>query len=190
LDFKLKNPRYIGLLNPKHRYFSSSGSSSDSDEPQDQSEYPSQNPDFKHQEIEGLTVERDLSALANETREVLERTMKNIYGLSRAVAVLGLVQLGLGAWISYVTKATPMTEVSIQSFVAFGFPFTLAFKLRQTLKPMLFFRKMEELGRLQILTLTLQVTKNLNNFFVRVRGVSFLCIAGMSVGLLFTLLSR
>ena len=190
LDFKLKNPRYIGLLNPKHRYFSSSGSSSDSDEPQDQSEYPSQNPDFKDQEIEGLTVERDLSALANETREVLERTMKNIYGLSRAVAVLGLVQLGLGAWISYVTKATPMTEVSIQSFVAFGFPFTLAFKLRQTLKPMLFFRKMEELGRLQILTLTLQVTKNLNIFFVRVRGVSFLCIAGMSVGLLFTLLSR
>jgi hypothetical protein len=55
---------------------------------------------------------------------------------------------------------------------------------------MLFFRKMEELGRLQILTLTLQITKNLNIFFVRVRGVSFLCIAGMSVGLLFTLLSR
>ena len=190
LDFKLKNPRYIVLVNPKHRYFSSSGSSSDSDEPQDQSEYPSQNPDFKHQDIEGPTVERDLSALANETREVLERTMKNIYGLSRAVAVLGLVQLGLGAWISYVTKATPMTEVSIQSFVAFGFPFTLAFKLRQTLKPMLFFKKMEELGRLQILTLTLQVTKNLNIFFVRLRGVSFLCIAGMSVGLLFTLLSR
>ncbi|KAJ7013008.1 hypothetical protein NC653_002896 [Populus alba x Populus x berolinensis] len=182
LDFKLKNPRYIVLLNPKHRYFSSSGSSSDSDEPQNQN--------FKHQEIEGPTAERDLSALANETREVLERTMKNIYGLSRAVAVLGLVQLVLGAWISYVTKATPMTEVSIQSFVAFGFPLTLAFKLRQTLKPMLFFKKMEELGRLQILTLTLQVTKNLNIFFVRLRGVSFLCIAGMSVGLLFTLLSR
>ncbi|KAL3580167.1 hypothetical protein D5086_018002 [Populus alba] len=108
----------------------------------------------------------------------------------RAVAVLGLVQLGLGALISYVTKATPMTEVSIQSFVAFGFPFTLAFMLRQSLKPMHFFKKMEELGRLQILTLTLQVAKNLNIFFVRVRGVSFLCIAGMSVGLLITLLSR
>jgi hypothetical protein len=83
-----------------------------------------------------------------------------------------------------------MTEVSIQSFVAFGFPFTLAFMLRQSLKPMYFFKKMEELGRLQILTLTLQVAKNLNIFFVRVRGVSFLCIAGMSVGLLITLLSR
>ncbi|KAJ6670896.1 hypothetical protein OIU85_014728 [Salix viminalis] len=158
--------------------------------PKNQSEHPSQNPGFKHQEIEGPTVERDLSALANETREVLESMMKNIYGLSRAVAVLGLVQLGLGALISYVTKATPMAEVSIQSFVAFGFPFTLAFMLRQSLKPMYFFKKMEELGRLQILTLTLQVAKNLNIFFVRVRGVSFLCIAGMSAGLLITLLSR
>ncbi|KAJ6984864.1 hypothetical protein NC653_022988 [Populus alba x Populus x berolinensis] len=182
LDSELKNPRFIRLLNLKPRYFSSSNSPSESDK--------SQNQNFKHQEIEGPTVERDLSALANETREVLESMMKNIYGLSRAVAVLGLVQLGLGALISYVTKATPMTEVSIQSFVAFGFPFTLAFMLRQSLKPMHFFKKMEELGRLQILTLTLQVAKNLNIFFVRVRGVSFLCIAGMSVGLLITLLSR
>ncbi|KAJ6984860.1 hypothetical protein NC653_022988 [Populus alba x Populus x berolinensis] len=190
LDSELKNPRFIRLLNLKPRYFSSSNSPSESDKSQNQSEHPSQIPDFKHQEIEGPTVERDLSALANETREVLESMMKNIYGLSRAVAVLGLVQLGLGALISYVTKATPMTEVSIQSFVAFGFPFTLAFMLRQSLKPMHFFKKMEELGRLQILTLTLQVAKNLNIFFVRVRGVSFLCIAGMSVGLLITLLSR
>lgn len=190
LDSELKNPRFISLLNLKPRYFSSSNSPSESDKSQNQSEHPSQIPDLKHQEIEGPTVERDLSALANETREVLESMMKNIYGLSRAVAVLGLVQLGLGALISYVTKATPMTEVSIQSFVAFGFPFTLAFMLRQSLKPMYFFKKMEELGRLQILTLTLQVAKNLNIFFVRVRGVSFLCIAGMSVGLLITSLSR
>ncbi|KAJ6716225.1 hypothetical protein OIU74_008869 [Salix koriyanagi] len=190
LDSELKSPRFIRLLNLKPRYFSSSSSPSESDESQNQSEHPSQNPGFKHQEIEGPTVERDLSALANETREVLESMMKNIYGLSRAVALLGLVQLGLGALISYVTKATPMAEVSIQSFVAFGFPFTLAFMLRQSLKPMYFFKKMEELGRLQILTLTLQVAKNLNIFFVRVRGVSLLCIAGMSVGLLITLLSR
>lgn len=190
LDSELKNPRCISLWNLKPRYFSSSNSPSESDKSQNQSEHPSQIPDLKHQEIEGPTVERDLSALANETREVLESMMKNIYGLSRAVAVLGLVQLGLGALISYVTKAAPMTEVSIQSFVAFGFPFTLAFMLRQSLKPMYFFKKMEELGRLQILTLTLQVAKNLNIFFVRVRGVSFLCIAGMSVGLLITSLSR
>ncbi|CAK7330829.1 unnamed protein product [Dovyalis caffra] len=190
LDIELKNHSFIGLSNQKPRYFSSSNSPSDSDKPHNRNEVPSENPDFKHQEIEGPTVERDLSALANETREVLESMMKNIYGLSRAVVVLGLVQLGVGAWISYVTKATPMTEVSIQSFVAFGFPFTLAFMLRQSLKPMYFFKKMEELGRLQILTLTLQVAKNLNIFFVRIRGVSFLCIAGMSVGLLFTLLSR
>lgn len=162
------------------RYYSTS------DEPKS----PSPDPEFKHQEIVGPTVERDLSALANETREVLAGLMKTIYGMSKAVALLGLVQLGYGAWISYITRSAPIMEVSIQSFIAFGFPFTLAFMLRRSLKPMQFFRKMEEQGRLQILTLTLQIAKNLNLFFVRVRGVSYLCIAGLSLGFLFTVLSR
>ncbi|KAJ1409757.1 hypothetical protein SESBI_22578 [Sesbania bispinosa] len=116
--------------------------------------------------------------------------MKTIYGLSSVVAVLGLVQLGLGAWITYITKSSPITEVSVQSFMAFAFPFSLAFMLRQSLKPMHFFKKMEEQGRLQILTLTLQVAKQLNLFFVRVRGVSFLCIVGMSAGVVFAVFSR
>lgn len=172
-----KNPRFF--------------STSDPEKPQEnRSEYPSQNPDFKHQEIEGPTVERDLSALANETREILEEMMRKIYSLSRVVAVLGLFQLGIGAWISYLTRSSPMMEASIQSFVAFGFPFTLAFMLRRSLKPMYFFKKMEEQGRLQILTLTLQVFKNLNMFFVRLHGVCYLCIAGMSFGLVFSLLSN
>uniref|UniRef100_A0A2P2NGX7 Uncharacterized protein LOC8260783 isoform X1 n=1 Tax=Rhizophora mucronata TaxID=61149 RepID=A0A2P2NGX7_RHIMU len=180
------------LLYQKPRYYSSSDSHppKDSEESRNQTEYPSKSPDFKHQEIEGPTVERDLSALANETRAVFEGMMQNIYSLSTSVALLGLVQLGLGAWISYVTKATPLAEVSIQSFLAFGFPFTLAFMLRQSLKPMYFFKKMEEQGRLQILTLTLQVAKNLNLFFVRFRAVSTLCLAGTLAGLLFTLLSK
>ncbi|GMI95760.1 hypothetical protein like AT3G12650 [Hibiscus trionum] len=154
--------------------------------------HPSQNPDFKHQEIEGPTVERDLSALANETREVLETMMKNIYGLSKAVALLGLLHLGLGAWISYAhaSGAHPFSEVTIQSVMAFGFPFTLAFMLRQSVKPMYFLKMMEERGRLQILTLTLHVAKSLNVLFVRFRVVSFLCIAGAAIGLLFNVLSK
>lgn len=135
-------------------------------------------------------MERDVSALANETREVLETMMKTIYSLSKVLAVLGLVNLGLGAWISYITRASPIPEVSIQSFLAFGFPFSLAFMLRRSLKPMNFFRKMEEQGRLQILTLTLQIAKNLNVYFVRVRGVSYLCVAGASIGLVFVALYR
>jgi hypothetical protein len=179
----------------KPRFFStrdasSSNPSSESEKSEKSSPYPSQNPDFKHQEIEGPTVERDLSQLANETREVLERMMKSIYGLSRVVAVLGLVQLGLGAWITYITQSSPIKEVSLQSFLAFAFPFSLAFMLRQSLKPMHFFKKMEEQGRLQILTLTLQVAKQLNLLFVRVRGVSFLCIAGISIGVVFAFFSR
>lgn len=157
-----------------------------------------QNPDqvsdefsgFKHQEITGPTVERDVSALANETRQVLETMMKTIYSLSKVLAALGLFNLGLGAWISYITRESAIAEVSIQSFLAFGLPFSLAFMLRRSLKPMNFFRKMEDQGRLQILTLTLQIAKNLNVFFVRVRGVSYMCVAGASIGLVFAAIYR
>jgi len=48
---------------------------------------------------------------------------------------------------------------------------------------------MEELGRLQILTLTLQVAKNLNLLFVRARVVSILCVVALCFGNLFLLLS-
>ncbi|XP_073274384.1 uncharacterized protein [Primulina huaijiensis] len=151
---------------------------------------PNQNQEFKHQEITGPTVDRDLSALANETREVLEMKMKTMYSLSKALVGLGLVHLALGAWTAYITRDSPIPEVLIQSFLAFGMPFSLAFMLRRALKPMYFFKKMEEQGRLQILTLTLQISKNLNIYFVRFRGVSYLCVAGACVGLILVVFSR
>ncbi|GFP93109.1 hypothetical protein PHJA_001455200 [Phtheirospermum japonicum] len=169
------------LLNP--RFFSTSNNETP-ENPNDQ------NREFKHQEITGPTVDRDLSALANETRDVLETMMKNVYSLSKVLASLGLVHLGLGAWMSYSMQNSLFSEVSIQSILAFGLPLSLAFMLRRALKPMYFFKKMEEQGRLQILTLTLQVAKNLNTFFVRVRGVSYLCIAGASIGLIVIAVSR
>jgi hypothetical protein len=182
------NNPFLHFTKPK--FLSTKDSPSEEDSDKGPSPYPSENPNFKHQEIEGPTVERDLSPLANETRDVLEGMMKNIYGLSRVVALMGLVQLGVGGWITYITKSSPITEVSVQSFLAFAFPFSLAFMLRQSLKPMHFFKKMEEQGRLQILTLTLQVAKQMNVLFVRVKGVSFLCILGLSAGLVFAVFSR
>ncbi|KAK2354004.1 hypothetical protein P8452_74491 [Trifolium repens] len=184
------NNPFLHFTKPKFLSTKDSPSEEDSDKGPNPSPYPSENPNFKHQEIEGPTVERDLSPLANETRQVLEGMMKNIYGLSRVVALMGLVQLGVGGWITYITKSSPITEVSVQSFLAFAFPFSLAFMLRQSLKPMHFFKKMEEQGRLQILTLTLQVAKQMNVLFVRVKGVSFLCILGLSAGLVFAVFSR
>ncbi|KAL1547464.1 hypothetical protein AAHA92_23941 [Salvia divinorum] len=149
-----------------------------------------QSGEFKHQEISGPTVDRDVSALANETRQVLETMMRSVYSLSKVLAGLGLVHLGLGAWMSYSMRESPVLEVSIQSLLAFGLPFSVALMLRRSLKPMYFFKKMEEQGRLQILTLTLQVVKGLNTFFVRVRGVTYLCIAGASVSLIYSVVSR
>lgn len=204
LNFSLiGNPRFLSttpLPNPDQESDKPQNPVEDSEKNQNlvQDSENVQNPDqvsdesfeFKHQEITGPTVERDVSALANETREVLETMMKTIYSLSKVLAVLGLFNLGLGAWISYITRESAIVEVSMQSILAFGLPFSLAFMLRQSLKPMNFFRKMEDQGRLQILTLTLQIAKNLNVFFVRVRGVSFMCVAGASIGLVFAALYR
>nr|GEX44441.1 uncharacterized protein [Tanacetum cinerariifolium] len=94
------------------------------------------------------------------------------------------LSLGLGGWISYAMTSNPIPEVSVQSCLAFGLPFSLSLMLRRSLKLMSFFRKMEEQGRLQVLTLTLQVAKNLNVFFVRLNVVSYLCIGVASLGLL------
>ncbi|KAG2315590.1 hypothetical protein Bca52824_018712 [Brassica carinata] len=146
-------------------------------------------PKMKHQEIEGPTVERDVSALGNETRQVFEGMMKNMYSLSGAMGFLGLTQLVVGGAILYANRANPMHEMTIQSCIAFGFPFAMALMVRRSLKPMYFFKKMEEAGRLQILTLTLQVAKNLNVLFVRARVVSVLCVVGLSCGNLYLLLS-
>ncbi|XP_074585979.1 uncharacterized protein LOC141841696 [Curcuma longa] len=145
-------------------------------------------PELRHQEIVGPTVERDESALANETREVLDGLSRSIYRLSSAFVLLGVAHLGLGAWIVYSVR--PPDEVLVQALAAFGFPFSVAFLLRWAVKPMVFFRKMEELGRLQILTLALQVSKNLNILFLRARVVSFCCIIGISAGSLAALLGR
>ncbi|KAI3697395.1 hypothetical protein L6452_30381 [Arctium lappa] len=170
-----QNPKFLSTATPQ----------SDPEQTQKPNENPTQtHEEFKHQEITGPTVERDVSALANETRQVLDVMTKTIYNLSKSLALLGLFQLGLGAWISYVTKSTPIPEVSVQSCLAFGLPFSLSFMLRRSLKPISFFRKMEEQGRLQILTLTLQVAKNLNVFFARLNVVSYLCIGVASLGVL------
>ncbi|CAM8983274.1 unnamed protein product [Rhodiola kirilowii] len=186
------NPNWPSIGKIRHLSTSSSNPESDKPEsPQSANPNPSQNSEFRHQEIEGPTVERDLSPLANETRQVIEGLMKTMYSSSKALALLGLAQLGLGAWVSYAMPSSPpVWEVSLQSAIAFGFPFSVAFMLRQGVKPMLFFKKMEEIGRLQILTLTLQIGKSLNVFFVRIRGVTYLCIAGISAGLLITVFQR
>ncbi|WOL12354.1 hypothetical protein Cni_G21120 [Canna indica] len=147
-----------------------------------------QKPELRHQEIVGPTVERDESALANETRQVFDGLARSIYRLSSGVALLGVAHLGLGAWIMYAVK--PPEEVVIQGLAASGFPFAAAFLMRRALKPIVFFRKMEEQGRLQILTLALQVTKSVNQLLLRARVVSLCCLIGISAGSLAVLLGR
>lgn len=175
-----QNPSFIQFLKP----FSSSPNPSPSPSP---SPRPNPNPDpngFKHQEIEGPTVDRDDSALANETREVLTSLRKSIYDLSSSLALLGIAHLGLGAYIAYESPAAADAVSSVQGLAAFAFPFSVAFLMRRSLKPMSFFQRMEEQGRLQILTLSLQSAKSLRVLFLRVRVASICCVVGISGGAL------
>ncbi|KAG0459400.1 hypothetical protein HPP92_022528 [Vanilla planifolia] len=162
------------IIHPDARRFSTSSP----EEPQ---------PELRHQEITGPTVKRDLSPLASETREVLDLLQKSMYHLSSVLALLGLSQLGLGAWIAYSMRPQPPAEVVVQGLAAFAFPFSLAFLLRRTLKPLSFFQKMEEQGRLQILTLALQASKSVRLFFLRARVVCIGCVVCVATGSLITL---
>ncbi|KAF3779374.1 hypothetical protein EJ110_NYTH41591 [Nymphaea thermarum] len=171
---------------PGTRYFSSPSADSESQNPP-KTESPTRETidSFKSQEIEGPTVERDLSPLANETREVLDKLRRSIYNLSNAVALLGIAQLICGAWVSWITREGVIPETLVQGVAAFGFPFTMAFLLRQAAKPMGFFRKVEEMGRLQILTLALQTVKSVDLLIRRVQVISLICGASLLTGLLF-----
>ncbi|KAM3225493.1 hypothetical protein ACQJBY_058316 [Aegilops geniculata] len=146
---------------------------------------------MKHQEIEGPTVERDLSPLADEARAELDALRRAAQRLSASLAVLGGTHLAAGAWIA--SGAAPVGVESaalVQGVAAFAFPFTAALVLRRVIKPVAFFQKMEANGRLQVLTLCLQATKNVNLMMLRTRVVAISCALGVSVGSVATILMR
>lgn len=182
--FYPKSTKYQGFQESQWlipRFSSSSPEKPDSGD----SQKPPETPDFKHQEIESPTVERDLSNLADETRQSLDGLRKSVYDLSSSLALLGVANLTVGAAIIYFLQ--PNGVFAVQGLVAFAFPFSVAFVMRRSLKPMAFFRKVEEQGRLQLLTLCLQVSKTLNLLFLRIRVVSLGCVAGLVAGSLVTL---
>lgn len=65
-----------------------------------------------------------------------------------------------------------------------------AASLRRVIKPVAFFQKMEANGRLQVLTLCLQATKNVNLMLLRTRVVAISCALGVSVGSVAAILMR
>ncbi|KAG8059619.1 hypothetical protein GUJ93_ZPchr0002g25654 [Zizania palustris] len=146
---------------------------------------------MRHQEIEGPTVERDTSPLADETRRELDALRGTVQRLSASLALLGGAHLAASAWIA--SGAAPVgveSSAAVQGVAAFAFPFTAALVLRRAIKPIAFFQKMEANGRLQVLTLCLQATKNVNLVLLRTRVVSISCALGVSVGSVATILMR
>lgn len=100
-----------------------------------------------------------------------------------------MVQLGVGALSARGLTNQNLLSVSASS-VAFGFPFCMAIMMRQSVKAMRFFDKMENIGRLQILTSTMQISKQVQLFFGRVRVVAYASISGLVVSLVYTVFDR
>ncbi|KAL6911380.1 hypothetical protein ACP4OV_000185 [Aristida adscensionis] len=147
--------------------------------------------EMRHQEIEGPTVERDTSPLADETRRELDALRRAVQRLSASLALLGGAHLAAGAWIA--AGAPPVgveSAAAVQGVAAFAFPFTAALVLRRAIKPIAFFQKMEANARLQVLTLCLQATKNVNLMLLRTRVVAISCALGVSVGSVVAILMR
>jgi hypothetical protein len=146
---------------------------------------------MKHQEIEGPTVERDTSPLADETRRELEALLRTVQRFSGSLALLGGAHLAAGAWIAYGAPPVGVeSAAALQAVVAFAFPFTAALVLRRAIKPIAFFQKMEANARLQVLTLCLQATKNVNLMLLRTRVVAIACALGVSVGSVAVIMMR
>ncbi|XP_048535646.1 uncharacterized protein LOC125514380 [Triticum urartu] len=186
-----RNP--LLLLDPHRRFSTSPNTSSNPDAAAAPAPAPEPTPleSMKHQEIEGPTVERDMSPLADEARAELDALRRAAQRLSASLAILGGTHLAAGAWIA--SGAAPVGVESaalVQGVAAFAFPFTAALVLRRVIKPVAFFQKMEANGRLQVLTLCLQATKNVNLMMLRTRVVAISCALGVSVGSVATILMR
>uniref|UniRef100_A0A803LBY5 Uncharacterized protein n=2 Tax=Chenopodium quinoa TaxID=63459 RepID=A0A803LBY5_CHEQI len=120
-----------------------------------------------------------------------------MYNVTGILALLGLAHLGIGTYYCYcytnaaasgaTTTANSSAQLFVMSALAFGFPFSMAFMLRQSLKSMHFFQKMEQIGRLQLLTSTMQISKQLRLFFIRLRAISYLCLAGLCSSFIYSL---
>jgi hypothetical protein len=146
---------------------------------------------MKHREIEGPTVERDTSPVADETRRELDALLRAVQRLSGSLALLGGAHLTAGAWIAYGAPPVGVeSATAVQGVVAFAFPFTAALVLLRAIKPIAFFQKMEANARLQVLTLCLQATKNVNLMLLRTRVVAIACALGVLVGSVAMILMR
>ncbi|WVZ73939.1 hypothetical protein U9M48_022189 [Paspalum notatum var. saurae] len=180
------------LLQPGRRFFSASSNPSPNPSSSTPSEPNPASPDeMRHQEIEGPTVERDTSPLADETRREFDALRRTVQRLSGSLALLGGAHLAAGAWIAYGAPPVGVdSAAAVQGVAAFAFPFAVALVLRRAIIPIAFFQKMEANARLQVLTLCLQATKNVNLMLLRTRVMAIACALGVSVASVTLLLVR
>lgn len=140
--------------------------------------------DSQREEMVGLIVDGDISAVANELRKAQQEMIVCMRKCSRALFAVGAVHLMWGGMMFCVLDSplnhAVMTEVCMSTLVVFG----LAYQLKQTLKPVEFFTKLEEHRRLRIIFLSRQVSRMLGAFFYRGYGIGFVLSLTLTAHLL------
>ncbi|XP_024533479.1 uncharacterized protein LOC112347209 [Selaginella moellendorffii] len=114
--------------------------------------------EFQHEEITGPTVERDLSATANELRESIDSMLQSNVKLKRALIAVGLAQLIAGWWVIASDYSAETLCLCLTALSA-GLSLHLALHLHTTMKHVPFFQKVEERSRMRIMTLSMQTIK-------------------------------
>ncbi|CAH9072004.1 unnamed protein product [Cuscuta epithymum] len=143
----------------------------------------------KSPEICGTTFDRDESELA-ETREVVEKMMKSIASLSKAMSFLCVIPMGLGGWFMIGSGCSSMPDILLPTFLASGLSVQMAFVMIRSLEPILLFQRMEALGRLHTTTMSIEIAMQMNLFFSRLHVCFLSCIAVASVGLVYDVFIR
>lgn len=140
--------------------------------------------DSQREEMVGLIVDGDISAVANELRQAQQEMIVCMRKCSRALFAVGTVHLMWGGMMFCVLDSplnhAVMTEVCMSTLVVFG----LAYQLKQTLKPVEFFTKLEEHRRLRVIFLSRQVSRMLGAFFYRGYGIGFVLSLTLTAHLL------
>eukprot|EP00897_Mesotaenium_endlicherianum_P009544 jgi/Mesen1/8618/ME000050S08041 len=105
--------------------------------------------------------------------------VKRMQGLAKCLVVLGIIQVADALWCTF-SSTPPVYSALLKMLPAFSQTFILAYLAHQAAKPLVFLMTMEKRSRLRLVTVALQASKGMADFFSRAALISaVVAIAGI-----------